>query len=318
MTRFQITILVLLVLICFSSSTSSVAEGHSVLQARIPTVQLCELLRSPGRYRNVIVRLQAVYLSWFEGSELITDCPHSEGGVWAYFPESAYSQSKREIAERLEDIFFRHLPAAKQESDTMFNRFETDMTVTGKISQSKKRTFGIHGGFAYLFTIETVEKIGSTRIYDLQGNKTDYISESSDQRQARHAKEVELVCEANSLALRQVLTEFESREEQITLEANLGRSEHSPNLNRDRLAAVRDYFINCAGVPKERIIIREGNRSRFEGRVNVYRAGKLSKILLAGTDMNLCLKPCSSLAPNTSLDRSTDESGCFASNLKLR
>lgn len=295
MTRFQITTLVLVVLIRFPSSTSSLAYGHLLLQAQIPTVQLCELLRSPGRYKNVTVRLQAVYLSWFEGSELIPYCPQSKGSAWAYFPDSVYSRSKPEIAERLEDVFFRYLPAAKQESsDGMFNRFETEMTITGKISQSKKRAFGIHGGFAYLFTIETVEKIGTTKIYDLQGNKTDYISERSDQRQARHAKEAELVCESNSSALHKVLTEAESPEEQITLEAKLGRGEHSPNLNRDRLAAVRDYFINCAGVPKERIIVREGNRGRFEGRVNVYRAGNLSKILLAGTDMNLCLKPCAS------------------------
>lgn len=284
----------ILAIVSFISLAASARPQQSFQQGRIPNIQLCDLLRSPKRYKNTRVRVHAVYLSWFEGSELITDCPNAYGSVWAYFPDSVYSQSKPEIAERLEDVFFRYLPATKQESDTMFNSFKTEMTLTGKISQSKKRAFGIHGGFAYLFTIDSVEKIGTTRIYDIHGNKTDYVPESSEQRQARHAKEAELICESNALALHKVLIEFESPNEQITLEANLGRSERSANLNSDRLATVRDYFINCVGILKERILVREGARSPFEGRVNVYRAGKLSKILLAGTDKNLCLKPCAS------------------------
>ena len=231
----------------------------------------------------------------------MSDCPDDEGGVWAYFPDSVYSQSKPEIAERLEDVFFRYLPDATRESPSTFKSFQTELIITGEISQSKKKAFGIHGGFAYLFTIATVEEIGTTQIHDPESGKTTaHIAESSEQRQARHARETALVCESNSLALDKVLTEFESPNEEITLEANLGRGERSSDLNRVRLATIRDYFINCAGVASEKIIIREGDRSHFEGRVNVYRAGKLSRILLASTDMNLCLKPCAS-PPNKAL-----------------
>jgi len=229
------------------------------------------------------------------------DCPDDEGAVWAYFPDSVYSQSKPEIAERLEDVFFRYLPDATRESPGTFNSFQTELIITGKISRSKKKAFGIHGGFAYLFTIATVENIGTTQIHDPEtGKKTTYIVESSEQRKARHAKEAALVCESNSLALDKVLTEFESPDEEITLEAQLGRAERSSDLNRVRLATIRDYFIDCAGVASEKIIVRERDRGRFEGRVSVYRAGKVSKTLLAGTDTNICLKPCAS-PPNKAL-----------------
>ena len=75
-------------LICFASLGSSVTPQYSLQQGRIPTVQLCDLLRSPGRYKNKTVRVRAVYHSWFGGSELMSNCPDDEGGVWAYFPDS--------------------------------------------------------------------------------------------------------------------------------------------------------------------------------------------------------------------------------------
>src|SRR5882672_10708837 len=145
MTRYRLTALKIVALICFASSGSPATPRHSFQQARVPTVQLCDLLRSPGRYKNKIVRVQVVYNSWFEGSELTSDCPDDKGGVWAYFPDSVYSQSKPEIAERLEDVFFRYLPNATRESPGTFNSFQTELIITGKISQSKKKAFGIHG-----------------------------------------------------------------------------------------------------------------------------------------------------------------------------
>ena len=287
----HITALKIVVLICFAVLSFSVAAQQSFQRNRIPNVEICELLKFPERYKHKTVRLRVVYHSWFEGSELTNDCD-AEGAVWAYFPDSVYSQSKPEIAERLEDIFFRYLRGATAGSGT-FNSFKTELTITGKITHSKKKAFGIHGGYAYLFTIATVERIGSTQIEDAETGKTTvYIAESSEQRQARHAKEAEMVCESNSQALDQVLTEFESPDEEITLVARLGAGERSRRLNRLRLATIRDYYINCAGVPANKLIIREGERTNLEGRVSVYRAGKESKTLLAGTGLNICLKPC--------------------------
>src|ERR1700730_19329297 len=93
----------------------------------------------------------------------------------------------------------------------MFNSCQTELVVTGNISRSKKKGFVIHGGFAYHFTVATVEEIGTPHIYDPQsGKETAYISESREQRRARHAQEVANVCETNSLALDKVLAEFQS------------------------------------------------------------------------------------------------------------
>jgi hypothetical protein len=296
MIKFRITASTIASLICLATLSSSAATQGSFERARIPDVELCDLLKSPSRYKNRIVRLRAVYSSWFEGSELVSDCDNDEGSVWAHFPDSVFTRSKPEIAEKLEDVFFRYLPSASAESDQSFNNFQTELTITGKILQSKKKTFGIHGGFAYLFTITTVEKIGTTHIHDLvTGKTTVHISETSKQRQARHAQDEAMVCESNSHALDKVLTEFESPDEEITLVARLGQGERSRDLNQLRLATVRDYFINCAGVSGNRLILREGARTDLEGRVSIYRAGKVSETLLAGTRMNLCLKPCAAL-----------------------
>ena len=292
MTKFRIT-LTIASLVCLTALSSAGAAQESFERARIPDVELCDLLKSASRYKNKIVRLRAVYSSWFEGSELVSNCDDDEGAVWAHFPDSVSTRSKPEIAERLEDVFFRYLPSTSAEANGWFNNFQTELTITGKILQSKKKAFGIHGGYAYLFTVATVEKIGTTHIHDLVTDKTTaYIPETSEQRQARHTQEAAMVCESNSRALDKVLTEFESPDEEITLVAKLGAGERSRDLNRLRLATIRDYFINCAGVPAVKIILREGARTDLEGRVNVYRAGKLSKTLLAGTGINLCLKPC--------------------------
>src|SRR5713226_701816 len=80
MTRYRLTALKIVGLICFASLGSSATPRQSFQQGRVPTVQLCDLLRSPGRYKNKIVRVRVVYNSWFEGSGLMSDCPDDEGG----------------------------------------------------------------------------------------------------------------------------------------------------------------------------------------------------------------------------------------------
>jgi hypothetical protein len=172
----------------------------------------------------------------------------------------------------------------------------TRKSACSKLPDSKRKSFWNSWRYAYLFTIATVERIGTTHIHDLvTGKTTVYIPETSEHRQALHAQKAAMVCESNSQALDKVLTEFESPDEEITLEAKLGAGERSRDLNRLRSATIQDYFINCAGVSAIKLILREGARTDLEGRVNVYRAGKLSKTPLAGTGMNLCLKPCAAL-----------------------
>lgn len=85
---------------------------------------------------------------------------------------------------------------------------------------------------------------------------------------------------------------MESPQETITLVGILGSDERSTTVNQLRLMTIRNYFVDCVGVAADRIVFREGERGRFEGRVNVYRANELSKILLAAKEMNICLKPC--------------------------
>jgi hypothetical protein len=223
----------------------------------------------------------------------MADCSDSYGGVWAYFPDQVYQRSKPDIAEKLEDAFFRYFVDKSGKSSSQFSNWQTDLLLTGKLEFSKKKNYGIHGGFAYLFIISTVEEMGIPRIHDLEtGLTTEYVSESSAERRARHAREAESFCESNSLALKKVLTEMESPQERITLVGSLGADERSATLNQLRLMTIRNYFIDCVGVSADRVMVREGKPGRFEGRVNVYRANELSKILLAVKEMNICLKPC--------------------------
>lgn len=220
-------------------------------------------------------------------------CPDSAGGVWAYFPDEVYDRSKTDIAERLEDVFYRPFVDKSGKPSGEFSNWQTDLLLTGKLEFSKKKVYGIHGGFAYLFIVATGEEIGITRIHDLHtGLITEYVSESSAERRARHSREAESVCESNSLALNKVLTEMESPQEKITLVGILGADERSATVNQLRLQTIRNYFVDCLGVSADRVIVREGERGRFEGSVTVYRADKRSKLLLAAKDMNICLKLC--------------------------
>jgi hypothetical protein len=293
MKRQKVLAVVFLPLTYLILDSNSVVFTLALQQATIPTVKLCDLLRSPAKYKNKTVRVRATYNSWFEGSELMEDCPVSYGAVWAYFPDEVYSQSKPEISEKLEDVFFRPLLDKAGKPSGQFSSWQTELVITGRLAFSKKKNYGIHGGCAYLFTIASVEEIGIPRIHDLEtGITTEYVSGSPEERRARQEREANLVCESNSFALDKVLTEFQSPEDKITLVGNLGSSERSTTVNRLRLATIQDYFVNCAGISADRITLREGDRSRFEGRINVYRGNELSKILLAGKDMNICLKPC--------------------------
>ena len=82
MTKFKITALTIASLICVAALSSSAAAQDSVERARIADVELCDLLKSASRYKNRIVRLRAVYSSWFEGSEFVSNCDDDDGAVW--------------------------------------------------------------------------------------------------------------------------------------------------------------------------------------------------------------------------------------------
>jgi hypothetical protein len=294
MKKQTILTMILMALTFLAFNLATVGRSKSDFQrSAIPTVRFCDLLRSPNKYKNRIVRIRAVYNSWFEGSELMNDCPNSYGAVWAYFPDEVYTQSKQQIVEKLEDVFFRYIIDKSGKISSQFSSWQTELVLTGRIAFSKKKNYGIHGGSAYLFTIATVEEIGVIRVHDPEtGLTTEYVSESSEERKARHSREAESVCASNSQALDKVLAEFASPEDKITLVGRLGNGERLSTLNKLRLTTIRDYFVNCAGVRSDRVIVREGEPSRFEGRVNVYRKNELSKTLLAGKNLNLCLKPC--------------------------
>jgi hypothetical protein len=291
-----LTLLGILILIALTIFGQRRAEetSHSLGQDTIPTVTLDELLRHSSKYKNKIVRVRALYESWFEGSQLKPLNPDSEEGpVWAHFPESVRSRSKPGVAERLEDIFFKLLADEKENPIGKYDVWQTELLVTGKIYKSEKREFGIHGGYTYLFEVASVEEIGTIYRYDLQTRKKiPYISESSEERSKRHALRAQRVCKSNSEALDKMLTRMQSPDEKITLVAMLGSNEKSRQLNRERLDAIRNYLIRCAGIDRKRIIVKEGERTRFEGRVNVFRGNQLSIILLAATDKNICLEDC--------------------------
>jgi hypothetical protein len=100
-------------------------------------------------------------------------------------------------------------------------------------------------------------------------------------------------CETNAVYLAQVKELMKTdQDDRLIVSARLGSRETRQDLNRRRLYNVRLKLTEELGVPKERIIIAEGERVADFGRVEFYFGGQLIGALLASRLEDLCVGCC--------------------------
>jgi hypothetical protein len=77
------------------------------------------------------------------------------------------------------------------------------------------------------------------------------------------------------------------QEDFIIIIARLGTKETSLKLNRERMQLLADYLGNTRGVPKQRIVLAEGERVRGLGRVEIYLGGRLFTVFTINRNKDL-------------------------------
>ncbi len=79
----------------------------------------------------------------------------------------------------------------------------------------------------------------------------------------------------------------------IILVARLGNGEVSRKSNRDRLQHINYYLNITRAIPKNRLVLAEGERVRGLGRVEIYAQGKLMLVLTVKRNGDILgLKSC--------------------------
>jgi hypothetical protein len=79
----------------------------------------------------------------------------------------------------------------------------------------------------------------------------------------------------------------------IILVARFGNGEVSPKINRDRLQHINYYLNITRGIPKNKLVLAEGERARGLGRVEIYAQGKLMLVLTVKRNGDILgLKSC--------------------------
>jgi hypothetical protein len=77
----------------------------------------------------------------------------------------------------------------------------------------------------------------------------------------------------------------------IIMIARLGDGESARNLNRRRLRTARSHQEIVRAIPRERIVIAEGESVRGSGRIEVYLDGKLLMVFLFGKNKDFAKEP---------------------------
>lgn len=80
---------------------------------------------------------------------------------------------------------------------------------------------------------------------------------------------------------------IESKGDSLILIARPGDGENARRLNRRRLHNIYTYLTYIRKIPKERIVIAEGERVTGRGRVEVYLQGKLQIVFTVGRNADL-------------------------------
>jgi hypothetical protein len=79
----------------------------------------------------------------------------------------------------------------------------------------------------------------------------------------------------------------------IILVARLGNGEVSRKFNRERLQHINYYLNVTRGIPKNRLVLADGERVRGLGRVEIYAEGKLMLVLTVKRNGDILgLKSC--------------------------
>ena len=93
-------------------------------------------------------------------------------------------------------------------------------------------------------------------------------------------------CESTK-AMLDLVAQRAGQEDFIIIIARLGTKETSRKLNRERMQLLADYLGDTRGVPKQRIVLAEGERVRGLGRVEIYLDGRLFTVFTINRNKDL-------------------------------
>lgn len=83
-----------------------------------------------------------------------------------------------------------------------------------------------------------------------------------------------------------LLAESAGTDKLIILISRLGKSESSRSLGWLRMRTAQDYLRSTRALPKERVVLAEGERTNREGRIEVYLDNKLFMIFVFDRNQN--------------------------------
>jgi hypothetical protein len=184
--EFTMKIILFVMLLCLTGCTQSQTRQSAELNNPQPVasakeiepvnVNLCELLQSPEKYEQKLIRIKALYCYCFEDSKLYSSKCITEKSVWvqgsfekcrnAGLVEDFQSQSKDE-------------PAAKRWGGRTIG-----VVAVGRLIGTKGG-YGHMNQYAYLFNIECLDR---AVLFDLQGKRP---AEMALEEQRRKAEEFE-------------------------------------------------------------------------------------------------------------------------------
>jgi hypothetical protein len=147
----------ILCLIIFVSLLGQPSLLQRFTSAQVPTIDYCELLRSPATYDQKVIRLNVVYIVGFETSTFDSSRCNTQTSTWVEQGFLDRDCTNSEIRETLK----KRLDAPPP-SGTGFGSWKpiiTSLTVTGQFQGLRAEGYGHMNAYTYSFTIQCVEQI---------------------------------------------------------------------------------------------------------------------------------------------------------------
>jgi hypothetical protein len=162
-------IVVAFLLLCLSACTSHQVNKSpepnqpqvvaSANEAEPLNVDLCELLQSPQKYEQKLIRIKAIYCYCFEDSNLSSTNCSVQKSVWVQG-----SLDKCKNAGRVDDF---QSPAKDEPASPRWGAHTVGIVAIGKLIGTRGG-YGQMNGYDYLFEIRCLER---AELFDVHGKK---------------------------------------------------------------------------------------------------------------------------------------------------
>lgn len=167
------TVLLLLSLLVANAQRNSSQVAVDINMAKVPTVELCDLVRQTSKYKGKEVRVRALYHSWFEGSEFTNADGYycdDTAGVWVEFDKSFEAHTAPEMLKKIEGLSYR--PEVDNNGRMgEYLDWQVEVLVTGFIYKPNKNEYGRKNSFSRIFDVTSIEEIGSIKKYSFLTQK---------------------------------------------------------------------------------------------------------------------------------------------------